>query len=384
MEENFPGYHKFKEEDFSELWRDCIFVFDTNVLLNLYRYKISTRDELLKIFNEIKDRIWIPHQVALEYHDERLNVIKSLMSVYDKIDKTEKDHCNKIKNKLGVCKERHPIIDVDRITSVLDSNYKLISQELEREKTTHPDWNSSDDIRSTIYSLFDGKIGEPYSQKSLEEIYRRGETRYSLKIPPGYEDKNKKPDFPYKEYGDLVLWCQLIDESKRINKSVILITDDSKKDWFSERSIPRPELIQEFFSETNNILYIYSPKDFMKWSQQYLKITIAEDAIREIEEVKSGDEKYFGDKASKSYSFTWSEVDRLPQSEYDKMEKLRKIFAKKLNENPEMTEEEANLLLLELDRNTVNNHSIKIRFSDKEDDFGWDIYQKFPSILHKY
>jgi len=64
--------------------------------------------------------------------------------------------------------------------------------------------------------------------------------------------------------------------------------------------------------------------------------------------------------------------------------KITQNLRKKLNENPEMTEEEANLLLLELDRNTVNNHSIKIRFSDKEDDFGWDIYQKFPSILHKY
>lgn len=85
MEEKFPGYRKLQEEDFSRLWNECIFVFDTNVLLNLYRYKTSTRDELLRIFDKIKDRIWIPHQVALEYHDERLNVIKSLMAAYDKI-----------------------------------------------------------------------------------------------------------------------------------------------------------------------------------------------------------------------------------------------------------------------------------------------------------
>ena len=56
-----------------------------------------TRDELLKIFDEIKDRIWIPHQVALEFHDERLNVIKSLMAAYDKIDKMEKENYDKIK-----------------------------------------------------------------------------------------------------------------------------------------------------------------------------------------------------------------------------------------------------------------------------------------------
>jgi len=208
MEEKFPGYHKFKEQDFSKLWSECTFVFDTNVLLNLYRYKISTRDELLKIFNGIKDRIWIPHQVALEYHDERLNVIKSLMAAYDKIDKMEKENYDKIKKELDNYKEWHPIIDVDKITTVLDSNYKLISEELKNEKSAHPDWKSNDEIRGIIYSLFDGKVGKPYSQKSLEEIYRRGETRYSLKIPPGYKDRNEKPDFPYKEYGDLVFSFQ--------------------------------------------------------------------------------------------------------------------------------------------------------------------------------
>lgn len=363
MEEKFPGYRKLQEEDFSRLWNECIFVFDTNVLLNLYRYKTSTRDELLRIFDKIKDRIWIPHQVALEYHDERLNVIKSLMAAYDKIKKMEEENYKKIKVELDKYKERHPIIDVDKITSVLDSSYALISQELEREKIDHPNWDSSDYIRDKIYSLFDGKIGEPYSQKSLEEIYSRGETRYALKIPPGYEDRNQKSMFPYKEYGDLVLWFQLIDESKRISKSVILITDDTKKDWFSERSIPRPELIQEFFSETQKNFYIYSPKDFMRWSQKYLDITVAEEAIREIEEVKSGDEKYFGDRASKSFSFTWSEIDPLPQAEYEKMEKLRKNLDKALDEDPDMTEDEANLLLSKIDNDTVKKYNIRIKDS---------------------
>ncbi len=266
MEEMFPGYHKFGKEEFSKLWGECIFVFDTNVLLNIYRYKEDTRNELLNIFQKIReeDRIWIPHQVALEFHDERLNVIKSLMEAYDKILESEKSNHDKLKKELENYKERHPIIDVDKIIAVLDKNYKSINDEIEKEKGAHPDWSSTDEIKDKIYSIFNENIGGPYDQKTLEEIYRRGETRYSLKIPPGYKDKNKKPESPYKEYGDLVLWYQLIDKSRLINKSMILITDDTKGDWFIDRSIPRPELIQEFFSETGNMLYIYSPKDFMR------------------------------------------------------------------------------------------------------------------------
>ena len=101
----------------------------------------------------------------------------------------------------------------------------------------------------------------------------------------------------------------------------------------------------------------------MRWSQKYLDITVAEEAIREIEEVKSGDEKYFGDRASKSFSFTWSEIDPLPQAEYEKMEKLRKNLDKALDEDPDMTEDEANLLLSKIDNDTVKKYNIRIKDS---------------------
>ena len=45
------------------LWENAIFVFDTNVLLNLYRYSAKTRNSLLDAFESFKDRIWIPYQV---------------------------------------------------------------------------------------------------------------------------------------------------------------------------------------------------------------------------------------------------------------------------------------------------------------------------------
>jgi hypothetical protein len=62
MRNIFPGYYRPTDEEFYKMWQECIFVFDANVLLNLYRYSPDTRDELLDVLERLKDRIWIPHQ----------------------------------------------------------------------------------------------------------------------------------------------------------------------------------------------------------------------------------------------------------------------------------------------------------------------------------
>ncbi|GAF53765.1 PIN-like domain-containing protein [Psychrobacter sp. JCM 18900] len=57
MESLFKGYYQPTPEQFKELWEEGTFVFDTNVLLNLYRYKIESRDEVLNIIQQIEDRV---------------------------------------------------------------------------------------------------------------------------------------------------------------------------------------------------------------------------------------------------------------------------------------------------------------------------------------
>jgi hypothetical protein len=38
MRDLFPGFYRPSEEEFHRVWQEGIFVLDTNVLLNLYRY----------------------------------------------------------------------------------------------------------------------------------------------------------------------------------------------------------------------------------------------------------------------------------------------------------------------------------------------------------
>lgn len=82
MEDLFPGYYSPSNEKFLELWQKCIFIFDTNVLLDFYEHRNETPEDFLKVLDAIKDRLWIPHQVVLEYHENRINRIKQAESSF--------------------------------------------------------------------------------------------------------------------------------------------------------------------------------------------------------------------------------------------------------------------------------------------------------------
>jgi hypothetical protein len=76
MKSTFPGYYRPSADEFKALWDEAIFVFDANVLLGLYTYHESTTNEFLDLLDRISERIWMPHQFAFEYQDNRIKKIK--------------------------------------------------------------------------------------------------------------------------------------------------------------------------------------------------------------------------------------------------------------------------------------------------------------------
>lgn len=66
----FKGFIGYSNEEFIDLWQKATFVVDTNVLLNFYKYTHNeSTQSLFKVLLDLKEngRLWIPHQVALEY-----------------------------------------------------------------------------------------------------------------------------------------------------------------------------------------------------------------------------------------------------------------------------------------------------------------------------
>ena len=59
-------------------------MLDTNVLLDMYRYSAGTRNDFFALFEKIADRIWIPHQVGLEFSRNRPGVIAEQVQMFQK------------------------------------------------------------------------------------------------------------------------------------------------------------------------------------------------------------------------------------------------------------------------------------------------------------
>src|SRR5580658_3532495 len=74
MQKLFPSYYAHSAIELKELWNNCFFAFDSSVLLNLYRFPMGASSDFLKVLGHLKDRLWLPHQVALEFQRNRSRV----------------------------------------------------------------------------------------------------------------------------------------------------------------------------------------------------------------------------------------------------------------------------------------------------------------------
>ena len=296
MKKLFSGYYHPTDKEFEKLWEECIFVFDANVLLNLYRYSPKTSTDMINILKNISDRVWIPHQTALEFHNHRLSIISEQVNSYSNIQDDIKKMQNKISDTLH--SKKHPFIkNSDKLLGSAEKIFNKISGELEKRKEDYLaslkiDGNH-DTILQEVTLIFDGKTGLEYPNDQLTENYNKGKKRYAQNIPPGYMDEVKGDEV--RKYGDLLIWFQTIDKAKDSKKSVILITDDKKEDWWREHKGetigPRPELIQEFLAESGKNFYMYSMDNFIDKAQKYLEEKVEKETIQEARELRRQNEE---------------------------------------------------------------------------------------------
>lgn len=290
MKNLFPGYYQPNEDEFQSLWDSCIFTFDANVLLNFYRYTEETQSELFKIIDQLSDRLWLSHQSAYEFQINRISVISQQYAPYSMIQNLLEDKRKEICDRIEKTPKHHPLLDKPELIEIVNHNFEQINEHLEDLKRSHPDYLTSDSIREKIDEIFQENIGPEYSEDKLIAIYSEGEKRFKVNIPPGYKDDKKNG---FEKYGDLILWFQIIDKAKEIGKPIILVTDDQKEDWWFKvdgRTIgPRPELIQEFYKNTNLSFYIYESDRFMEFSRKYLDKKVSEEAIKEIQIIRQSD-----------------------------------------------------------------------------------------------
>lgn len=282
MKDKFHGHYPPTPDETRDLWASCIFTFDASVLLNFYKYSETTRDSYLGILERLQDRIWIPYQAAKEYHRGRLRVITEEVKHYKDLGGKLEDIVNRLRST-----KHHPFLGEETFTDFSQIAEK-VQHELDEGKKTQRELLSIDPVLDKVSLLFAGRVGKLFDDAKLSEIYKDGEKRYKEKVPPGYEDADKPSE---DAYGDLVIWCELIEESKTQKTPIAFVTDDTKGDWWllhdGKPVGPRPELRQEFRAECGKFFFMYQSFSFMEHAETYLEEHVAKTAIEEIRDVQS-------------------------------------------------------------------------------------------------
>jgi len=296
MKNKFIGFYDPTEKEIEDAWTNGVFAFDANTLLNLYRYTDVTRKDFLHVLKFIKENLFIPFQVAFEYLNNRLKVIDGLEKSYIDLEKSYNDiFQNNLKTAINNYK-RHPSIDIQSILKQNEDFLNKISLLLEKQKKKHPDFKTKDYILDELTLLFECCIGKEPLKSDLKKNYEEGKERYLEEIPPGYKDlKEKEKKGQRHLYGDLLIWKELIEYSKRNKKPLIFVTDDGKDDWWKKENgiiiRPREELIKEFYDLTGIRILIYNSDQFLKFAKQRGLVTDLKDkTIEEIKDIRISDE----------------------------------------------------------------------------------------------
>lgn len=179
MKELFPGYYRPTNEEFSKMWRECIFVFDANVLLNIYRYSSETRDELFDVLGYIKDRVWMPHQAMLEYHENREEVISQQYTITEDIENALTTASKTIEAKY---RRGHPFADTKIINDAIKEAINKIKASIALAESKYPNLLQNDYLLERITHLFRDRVGNDWwriekgetlgqvKQEAIEEI----------------------------------------------------------------------------------------------------------------------------------------------------------------------------------------------------------------------
>jgi PIN like domain len=269
MKDQYPGWYPKSADEVSALWDSAIFVPDANVLLHCLRHPAAVREELLRLFDVLKGSLWIPYQIGLEFHRNRLDVELGAQDAYGLLIRDQEATIERARDRLRQLRA-HPMISVAKELAALDMFSADFRARMAALQASHP----AEDITGTVTrltQLLTGHVGDKWKAEQFVALRKEGEDRYAKKIPPGYKD-SKKDSGEFDKFGDLIIWKDMIGKAKAEKRPIIFISDDAKEDWWwihkGRKLGSRPELIEEFRSESGQDFHIYEFSQFLRFAAE--------------------------------------------------------------------------------------------------------------------
>ena len=321
MREQFAAYYPPDPERRREFVTAGLVALDTNVLLDLYRMNADAREDVLGLFRQLGDRLWVPHQAALEFHQNRFAVIHDQEQVLRKLQKDVADTEGQLKRIVGDVRN-HPVIDRKALEGVIRESFDEIGSYLE-ELGQEPILSiktamDADPVLDAVTTLLADKVGPAYPPDEMTKVEAEGMKRVKDQRPPGYADAKKEGS---QAAGDYVLWRQLLDEAATRKLPVLLVTNDQKEDWYRKlHGItigPRTELIAEMLDEAGMPFHAQTLERFLGSATPILR-SVKETTVTEVRRIAEADRTAHGDAKKTSRSAakapTWETTSGFPST----------------------------------------------------------------------
>lgn len=309
MKNLFGGFYGASEFETKTFWTspDSVFVFDTNALLLLYRCERETREAFFSQWEKIRERVWLPYHVCLEYQRNRLTAIKDHVKelrnagahISSRIQ-TAAD-LNVFDGKYAATIRRYDSLreKVSELAKELQGTVDRFVQEQIETRISEADFlTNHDTVRDRISDLIGERIGNPPTEAEINQLQETGEVRFSKEIPPGFEDAKTKKDETFtfnkitykRKFGDWFIWHEILEYASE-NKplALIFVTNDNKKDWLFETGGltrgPLESLKTELAEQGEGTHFLmYSSASFLNAANKNLEgQTTSPEAIKELE-----------------------------------------------------------------------------------------------------
>ncbi|MGW2476574.1 PIN-like domain-containing protein [Streptomyces sp. NPDC001665] len=266
-------------------------VLDTNILLSLYEYTESAREDVFTALEAVSDRLWMPHQVGLEFVRGRRSTLESRKVALTGAAKDVNRHLTqavasviaarnvvisqlaKYGAALDVGEELALLISDSSVSNLLQENRALLKKHLDGLKSQHglPTnlAEANDPVLLRVAHMYGDRIGaQPDDSVLRARIEEAVGFRFPNEIPPGYRDFGK--DTPVKAAGDFLLWEEVVEHAKSLpsGSRILFVSNDTKEDWYETRKgsggaqRPWPRLFEEVRTRAGAELRIETPSLF--------------------------------------------------------------------------------------------------------------------------
>ena len=288
----FEGYRTPTDEDYRKLLENGLVVVDANVLLNLYRYDDQARDALVGVLRALGDRLWVPHQVLVEFWRNRESVLRDPRDVQKTVKELGDLRDRALRafrtwaNRVSLPEEQAAGLSRPLAEAFASLANNVNASDMEDAATFARD-TRADAVLQDLEPVLDRRCGAALAEDQHRAAVQEGMRRVDSRLPPGYMDKKKGDEIAA---GDFLVWEHTLLEAARRGVDVLFVTGDVKEDWWREESGERRgarlELVQEMRDRAGVRLFMLRPTSLLEHARRHLGVEVRPESVQEAERVE--------------------------------------------------------------------------------------------------